>query len=123
MLHPEFKKALDDTEEIELIVTGRRSGRKKSRPVWFVREGNKLYLLPVKGSDTEWFKNVLKNPTIGLDADGTKVTEKAPSTAPATSRSTIQSSMSPSRCPSREVTCPNDYVQSEPAIRPVEKRG
>ena len=77
MLHPEFKKALDDTEEIELIVTGRKSGRNTSRPVWFVREANKLYLLPVKGSDTEWFKNGLKNPTIGLDADGTKVTEKA----------------------------------------------
>jgi hypothetical protein len=77
MLHPEFKKALDDTDEVELIVTGRKSGRNTSRPVWFVREGNKLYLLPVKGSDTEWFKNVLKNPTIGLDADGSKVTEKA----------------------------------------------
>jgi hypothetical protein len=77
MLHPEFKKALDDTDEIALIVTGRKSGRKTSRPVWFVREGNKVYLLPVKGSDTEWFKNVLKNPTIGLDVDGIKVTEKA----------------------------------------------
>jgi hypothetical protein len=84
MLRPEFKKALDDTDEVELIVTGRKSDRNTSRPVWFVREGNKLYLLPVKGSDTEWFKNVLKNPTIGLDADGSKVTEKAkPITDPA----------------------------------------
>ena len=91
MLHPEFKKALDDTEEIELIVTGRKSGRKTSRPVWFVGEGNKLYLLPVKGSDTEWFKNVLKNPTIGLDADGNKVTEKAkPITDPAKVRDVVE---------------------------------
>ena len=91
ILNPEFKKALDDTDEIELIVTGRKSGRKTSRPVWFVREGNKLYLLPVKGSDTEWFKNVLKNPTIGLDADGNKVTEKAkPITDPAKVRDVVE---------------------------------
>jgi hypothetical protein len=26
--------------------------------------------LPVKGSDTQWYKNVLKNPTIRIDARG-----------------------------------------------------
>ncbi len=49
-------------------VTGRTSGRKTSRPVWFVQDREKLYLLPVKGSDTEWYKNVLKNATIALTA-------------------------------------------------------
>src|ERR1019366_1552664 len=29
-----------------------------------------LYLLPVKGSDTQWYKNVLKNPSIRIDAGG-----------------------------------------------------
>jgi hypothetical protein len=24
-------------------------------PVWFVFEGEKLYLLPVQGSDTQWY--------------------------------------------------------------------
>jgi hypothetical protein len=38
--------------------------------VWFVQEGEKLFLLPVGGSDSNWFKNVLKTPTIGLAADG-----------------------------------------------------
>lgn len=77
MAHAEFKKALKTAEEIELVVTGRKSGRKTSRPVWFVQEGDKLYLLPVKGSDTGWFKNVLKNPTITLAADDLKATAKA----------------------------------------------
>jgi hypothetical protein len=27
--------------------------------VWFVLEGQKLYLLPVKGSETQWYNNVL----------------------------------------------------------------
>jgi deazaflavin-dependent oxidoreductase (nitroreductase family) len=53
-------------------VTGRRSGRTISLPIWFVRDNDKLYLLPVKGSDTQWYKNVLKNPSIRIDAGGTQ---------------------------------------------------
>jgi hypothetical protein len=36
--------------------------------VWFVWDDGKLYLLPVKGSDTQWYKNVLKNPSIDCGA-------------------------------------------------------
>src|SRR6516164_5506869 len=50
MAKAELKKALDSTDEIELTVTGRKSGRKTSRPVRFIQEGEKVYLLPVKGS-------------------------------------------------------------------------
>lgn len=50
--------------QITITVTGRKSGRTISIPVWFVFEDDKLYLLPVRGSDTEWYKNVLKNPKI-----------------------------------------------------------
>jgi hypothetical protein len=38
---------------IKIIVIGRKSGRTISIPVWFVLEGEKLYLLPVQGSDTQ----------------------------------------------------------------------
>ena len=51
-------------------MTGRKSGRAISRPVWFIFEDEKLYLLPVQGSDTQWYKNVLKKPTIRVDARG-----------------------------------------------------
>jgi len=54
--------------EIDLSVTGRRSGRAISQPVWFVLEDDKVYLLPVRGSDTQWYKNVLKNPSIRIAA-------------------------------------------------------
>ncbi len=77
MAKSEFKDRLEKTEEIELTVTGRASGDKSSRPVWFVEEEGKLYLLPVKGSDTEWYKNVLKRPTITLSADGQQLTKTA----------------------------------------------
>ena len=68
MAGEQFRQALDDSREIELTVTGRTSGRKISNPVWFVRDGEKLYLVPVKGSDSDWYKNVLKTPTILLAA-------------------------------------------------------
>ena len=65
-----LKDRLSRFREIKLSVTGRNSGRTISIPVWFVLEGDKLYLLPVQGSDTQWYKNVLKNPSIGIDARG-----------------------------------------------------
>lgn len=79
-----FIQALRQTDEIDLTVTGRVSRRKTTRPVWFVHENSRIYLLPVKGSDTEWYKNVLKNPTITLSAEGQTVTAKVkPITDPA----------------------------------------
>jgi deazaflavin-dependent oxidoreductase (nitroreductase family) len=51
-------------------VTGRKSGRAISNPIWFVLDENKLYLLPVQGSDTQWYRNVLKNPSIRINAGG-----------------------------------------------------
>ena len=46
----------------------RKAGKTISIPVWFVLESDKLYLLPVQGSDAQWYKNVLKNPQIRIDA-------------------------------------------------------
>jgi len=65
-----LKDHLSRYREIKISVTGRKSGRTISNPVWFVFEEDKLYLLPVQGSDTQWYKNVLKNPTIRIDARG-----------------------------------------------------
>jgi deazaflavin-dependent oxidoreductase (nitroreductase family) len=56
--------------EIKITVIGRKSGQKISIPVWFVLEGNELHLLPVAGSESQWYKNVRKNPAIMIDARG-----------------------------------------------------
>jgi hypothetical protein len=39
-------------------------------------EDDKLYLLPVQGSDTQWYKNVLNHPMIRIDARGTEAEGK-----------------------------------------------
>ena len=70
MAFNEFEEALKNTNEIEITVTGRKSGRRISNPVWFVQESEELYLLPVKGSNSDWYKNILKTPTMHLNAGG-----------------------------------------------------
>lgn len=81
----DITQALSTAQELQLTTVGRKSGRFTTRPVWFVQDGQALYLLPVKGSDTEWYKNVLKSKTVRLAADGATWTAQAiPITDPAT---------------------------------------
>lgn len=65
-----LKDRLARFREIHISVTGRKSGRTISNPVWFVLDEGTLYLLPVRGSDTQWYQNVLKNPKMRIDARG-----------------------------------------------------
>ena len=86
-----LKDRLSRFREIKIRVTGRNSGRTISIPVWFVLENEKLYLLPVQGSGTQWYKNVLKNPSIRLDARGAEVKLQAvPITDPAGVSSVVE---------------------------------
>jgi deazaflavin-dependent oxidoreductase (nitroreductase family) len=74
---PVLEDQLSRSREIKLSVTGRRSGRTISIPVWFVWDGKDLYLLPVQGADTQWYKNVLNNPMIRIDARGAEAEVRA----------------------------------------------
>lgn len=76
-LSDDLKDRLSRYREVKISVTGRKSGHTISMPVWFVLEGEKLDLLPVYGSDTQWYKNVLKNPSIRIDARGAEAEFKA----------------------------------------------
>ena len=73
----ELKERLALYRQIKISVIGRKSGKTISIPVWFVLEGEKLYLLPVQGSDTQWYKNVLQNPSIRIDARGVEAEFRA----------------------------------------------
>ena len=68
--HDSLKDRLSRYSEIKISVTGRKSGRSITIPIWFVFDDDTLYLLPVQGSDTQWYKNVLENATMSIDARG-----------------------------------------------------
>ena len=68
----ELKDRLSRYRKINLSVIGRKSGKTITNPVWFIAEDDTLYLLPVHGSDTQWYQNVLKNPKIRIDARGSE---------------------------------------------------
>ena len=83
-----LKNRLSRSREINITVTGRKSGRTISIPVWFVLEEHKLYLLPVQGSNTQWYKNVLNSPIIRIDARGAEAEFK---TVPITDAALVSS--------------------------------
>jgi len=66
-----FLEALKSTSEVELAVN--RSGRWTTRPVWFVVDAATVYLLPMYGKDTKWYKHVTANPEIELSVSERKV--------------------------------------------------
>ena len=65
---PEIQKSLDSSVELQITVIGRKSGREFSTPVWFVREGKTIFLLPVRGSKNQWYRNVLKSKRIKISS-------------------------------------------------------
>src|SRR6266853_5431141 len=87
----EPKERLALYRQIKINVIGRKSGKTISIPVWFVLEGEKLYLLPVQGSGTQWYKNVLQNPSIRIDAQGAAAEVRAMSiTEPKAVKSVVE---------------------------------
>ena len=70
-------EVLKKGDEIQLIVKGRVTGKETSRPVWFVLRDGELLLLPVAGSMTQWYKNVVKNPEVRITIAGQAYTGMA----------------------------------------------
>ncbi|MFJ8577212.1 nitroreductase/quinone reductase family protein [Micromonospora sp. NPDC093277] len=72
-----IRDALEGVDEVELTTTGRRTGRQISHPVWFVQEEDSVFLVPVTGSNSDWYKNVRRTPMIQVAANGTALSSSA----------------------------------------------
>src|SRR5437879_6366931 len=68
MAQDALTQALEKRHQISITVIGRRTGRSIKIPVWFVFEENTLWLLPVYGSRTQWYRNLEKNRAITIHA-------------------------------------------------------
>ena len=49
-----------------LTVTGRRSGRRRQRPVRAVQRDDTLYTVALLGERSDWLRNVRKEPRVGV---------------------------------------------------------
>jgi len=66
----ELLERLKESREVNVTVTGRKTKRRFSTPVWFVLDGGRVAIVPTKGSDNDWFRNLVQNPTIELSVGG-----------------------------------------------------
>jgi deazaflavin-dependent oxidoreductase (nitroreductase family) len=73
----QLRNALSNTDEIELTITGRRSGREYTRPVWFVEEGESLYVVPITGTDSDWYRNIVQKPAVRVAAGDAELSATA----------------------------------------------
>src|SRR5881409_4259780 len=71
-----LKSSLTKEKEIELTVTGRKSRKLIPRPVWFVLKGTELLLLPVTGTNSQWYKNILQDPRVKVNSSGQTIAGK-----------------------------------------------
>lgn len=71
-----LKSSLTKEKEIELTVAGRKSRRPIPRPVWFVVRGAEFLLLPVTGTKSQWYKNILQDPQVKIFFSGQSITGK-----------------------------------------------
>jgi len=69
---------LRQSNEVEITVTGRKSKKRFTTPVWFIlQDDKKVILVPTKGSHNNWFKNLERNPQIELGVGGTSASLRA----------------------------------------------
>jgi deazaflavin-dependent oxidoreductase (nitroreductase family) len=69
----DFKDAAREAREVNLTVTGRKSGRESTRPIWFVEDGDQVFLLPLGGAGANWYRNIVATPEITLAINGSEV--------------------------------------------------
>ena len=59
-------RGIDALSEVELSTTGRRSGQARTVTIWFVRDGERVYVQSGKEGKTDWYRNVIANPAVTL---------------------------------------------------------
>ena len=77
MAEDRFARGLKNRRQIAITVVGRRTGRRITLPVWFVSQEDMLWLLPVHGSKTQWYCNLLANPTVTIKIEKERRTFRA----------------------------------------------
>ncbi len=68
MSEPDLERSLRTAEELELLTTGRRSGKSHAVRVWFAYEQGAIWLRTDRGAD--WFRNLESDPRCRVRVGG-----------------------------------------------------
>jgi len=55
---------------VEISTMGRKSGKERTTPVWFVVADGKMLLQSGRDGKTDWYRNLEKNPALQVRQDG-----------------------------------------------------
>ena len=62
---------------LEITTIGRKSGKPRTTPIWFVYDQGALYIQSGKDGKTHWYRNLQKNPQMQLKIGQLTLTGKA----------------------------------------------
>ena len=62
---------------LEITTTGRKSGKPRTKPIWFVYDQGALYIQSGKDGKTHWYRNLQKTPQIRVKIGQLTLTGKA----------------------------------------------
>lgn len=60
-------RTLRDGWSVELTTIGRKSGLRRSVTIWFVRDGDRVWLQAGQAGGTDWYRNLVATPRVELD--------------------------------------------------------
>lgn len=63
-------RTLREGWSVELTTIGRKSGLRRSVTIWFVRDGDRVWLQAGQGGKTDWYRNLRASPRVELDFGG-----------------------------------------------------
>ena len=89
---PAMLAKVRDQRNVQLTTIGRRSGKPHTVPVWFVVDGERLYLSTLDPS-RDWVRNAKKNPEVRFDFGGTVLVGQLRTVADPTLDATIRQAL------------------------------
>ena len=66
-----------DESTLEITTIGRKSGKPRTKPIWFVYDQGVLYIQSGQDGKTHWYRNLQKNPQMQLKIGQLVLTGKA----------------------------------------------
>jgi len=66
-------RAVEHESTLQLTTSGRRTGQSRAVTIWFVRDRDRIYVQSGKEGQTDWYRNLVQNPSVVVQLGGLKL--------------------------------------------------